>query len=102
MTLPAHTNVIAAPQRGGDRAPQQPAGTAPAGRQHDVRGTIDRRAEGATYSPTLHTSGAAALHPKAGVRRARELSPSLRSQNRPHAQLVEGYKHHLSTAKGAA
>lgn len=92
MTLPANTTVIAAPQRGGDRAPQHLAGTAPAGRQQDVRGTIDRRAEGATYSPTLPTSGAAALHPKAGVRRARELSPSLRSQNRPHAQLVEGYK----------
>lgn len=92
MTLSANTNVIAAPQRGGDRAPQQPVGTMPAGRQQDARGTIDRRAEGATYSPTPPTSGAAALHPTTGVRRARELSPSLRSQNHPHAQLVEGYK----------
>lgn len=99
MTLSANTNVIAAPQRGGDRAPQHPAGTVPAGRQQDARGTIDRRAEGATYSPTLPTSGAAALHPKAGVRRARELSPSLRSQSCQHAQPVEGYGHARSGAR---
>ncbi|MDH0702452.1 hypothetical protein N5D41_13280 [Pseudomonas toyotomiensis] len=89
---PATTIATAVRQHGGGRHPLNLPSTAPAGRLHDSRGgVINRRAEGATTSHPLPASCAAAAHPTTGVRRARELSPSLRSQNRPHAQLVEGY-----------
>ncbi|WP_134677483.1 hypothetical protein [Ectopseudomonas khazarica] len=89
---PAATVATAVRQHGGGRHPLNLLCTAPAGRLQSSRGgVIDRRAEGATSSNTLPASRAAAAHPTPGVRRARELSPSLRSQNRPHAQLVEGY-----------
>ncbi len=89
---PATTIATAVRQHGGGRHPLNLPCTAPAGRLQDSRGgVINRRAEGATSSNTLPASCAAAAHPTTGVRRARELSPSLRSQNRPHAQLVEGY-----------
>lgn len=90
---PATTVANAVRKHGGGRHPLNLLCTAPAGRLQDSSGgVIDRRAEGATSSNTLPASCAAAAHPTTGVRRARELSPSLRSQNRPHAQLVEGYK----------
>jgi hypothetical protein len=89
---PATTIATAVRQHGGGRHPLNLPGTVQAGRLQDSRGgVINRRAEGATSSNTLPASCAAAAHPTTGVRRARELSPSLRSQNRPHAQLVEGY-----------
>lgn len=99
MTLSASTKPVAAPQRGGDRALQHQVNAMQAGRQQDSRGTIDRRDEVATYSQPTPDSCAAAAHPTTGVRRARELSPSLRSQNRPHAQLVEGYATHPDAAE---
>lgn len=100
---PATTVATAVRQHGGGRHPLNLQCTALAGRQQDLRGgVINRRAEGATSSNTLPASCAAAAHPTTGVRRARELSPSLRSQNRPHAQLVEGYTHHQNTEKEAA
>lgn len=90
---PATTLATAVRQHGGGRHPLSLQCTAPAGRLQDSRGgVINRRAEGATSSNTLPASCAAAAHPTTGVRRARELSPSLRSQKRPHAQLVEGYR----------
>lgn len=89
---PATTVATAVRQHGGGRHPLILRCTAPAGRLQDSRGgVINRRAEGATSSNTLPASCAAAAHPTAGVRRARELSPLLRSQNRPPAQLVEGH-----------
>lgn len=89
---PATTVATAVRQHGGGRHPLNLLCTAPAGRLQDSRGgVINRRAEGATSSHPLPAGCAAAAHPTTGVRRARELSPSLRSQNRPHAQLVEGY-----------
>ncbi len=91
---PATTVATAVRQHGGGRHPLNLPCTEPAGRLQDSRGgVINRRAEGATSSNTLPASCAAAAHPTTGVRRARELSPSLRSQNRPPAQLVEGYRH---------
>lgn len=91
---PATTIATAVRQHGGGRHPLNLPCTEPAGRLQDSRGgVINRRAEGATSSLPLPASCAAAAHPTTGVRRARELSPSLRSQNRPHAQLAEGYKH---------
>ena len=89
---PATTVATAVRQHGGGRHPLNLPCTATAGRLQDSRGgVINRRAEGATTSHPLPASCAAAAHPTTGVRRARELSPSLRSQNRPHAQLVVGY-----------
>lgn len=89
---PATTVATAVRQHGGGRHPLNLLRTAPAGRLQDSRGgVIKRRAEGATSSNTLPASCAAAAHPTTGVRRARELSPSLRSQSCQHAQLVEGY-----------
>lgn len=86
---PATTVATAVRQHGGGRHPLNLLCTAPAGRLQSSRGgVIDRRAEGATSSNTLPASRAAAAHPTTGVRRPRELSPSLRSQNRPPAQLV--------------
>lgn len=100
---PATTVAPAVRQHGGGRHPLDLLCTAPAGRLHDSRGgVIDRRAEGATSSNTLPASCAAAAHPTTGVRRARELSPSLRSQSRLHAQLVMGYTHTSTTTKQAA
>lgn len=96
---PASTIANAVRQHGGGRHPLNLPCSVPAGRLQDSRGgVINRRAEGATSSNTLPASCAAAAHPTTGVRRARELSPSLRSQNRPHAQLVEGYTYPLSRA----
>lgn len=90
---PATTIATAVRQHGGGRHPLNLQCTAPAGRLQDSRGgVINRRAEGATSSNTLPASCAAAAHPTTGVRRARELSPSLRSQSCQPAQLVEGYK----------
>ncbi len=90
---PAATPATAVRQHGGGHHPLNLPCTAPAGRLHDSRGgVIDRRAKGATSSNTLPASCAAAAHPTTGVRRARELSPSLRSQSCQHAQLVKGYK----------
>lgn len=90
---PATTVATAVRQHGGGRHPLNLLCTAPAGRLQDSRGgVINRRAEGATSSHPLPASCAAAAHPTTGVRRARELSPSLRSQSCQHAQLVEGYK----------
>lgn len=89
---PATIVATAVRQHGGGRHPLNLPCSVPAGRLQDSRGgVINRRAEGATSSHPLPASCAAAAHPTTGVRRARELSPSLRSQNRPHAQLVEGY-----------
>lgn len=89
---PATTIATAVRQHGGGRHPLNLQCTAPAGRLQDSRGGfITRRAEGATSSHPLPASCAAAAHPTTGVRRARKLSPSLRSQNRPPAQLVERY-----------
>lgn len=89
---PATTVANAVRQHGGGRHPLNLPCTVQAGRLQDTRGgVINRRAEGATSSKTLPASCAAAAHPTTGVRRARELSPSLRSQNCQHAQLVEGY-----------
>lgn len=104
MTLaPATTIATAVRQHGGGRHPLNLLCTVQAGRLQDSRGgVINRRAEGATSSTTLPASCAAAAHPTTGVRRARELSPSLRSQNCQHAQLVEGYKHHRNTDEEAA
>ncbi|WP_457978127.1 hypothetical protein L0Y47_21575 [Ectopseudomonas composti] len=90
---PATTIATAVRQHGGGRHPLNLLCTAQAGRLQDSRGgVINRRAEGATSSHPLPASCAAAAHPTTGVRRARELSPSLCSQNRQHAQLVEGYR----------
>ena len=89
---PATTIATAVRQHGGGRHPLNLLCTPTAGRLQDSRGgVIDRRAKGATSSNTLPASCAAAAHPTTGVRRARELSPSLRSQSCQHAQLVEGY-----------
>ena len=100
---PATTVATAVRQHGGGRRPLNLPRTVQAGRLQDSRGgVINRRAEGATSSHPLPASCAAAAHPTTGVRRARELSPSLRSQNRPYAQLVEGYKHHRNTDEEAA
>ena len=89
---PATTVATAVRQHGGGRHPLNLLCTAPTGRLQDsCGGVINRRAEGATSSNTLPASCAAAAHPTTGVRRARELSPSLRSQIRPPAQLVKGY-----------
>lgn len=89
---PATTVATAVRQHGGGRHPLNMPCTVQAGRLQDSRGgVINRRAEGATSSNTLPASCAAAAHPTTGVRRARELSPSLRSQSCQHAQLVEGY-----------
>lgn len=97
---PATTVATAVRQHGGGRHPLNLPCTVQAGRLQDSRGgVINRRAEGATSSNTLPASCAAAAHPTTGVRRARELSPSLRSQNRPHAQLVEGYATHPDAAE---
>jgi hypothetical protein len=93
---PATTVATAVRQHGGGRRPLNLPCTVLAGRLQDSRGgVINRRAEGATSSNTLPASCAAAAHPTTGVRRARELSPSLRSQSCQHAQLVEGYKAQL-------
>lgn len=100
---PATTVATAVRQHGGGRRPLNLPSTVQAGRLQDSRGgVINRRAEGATSSTTLPASCAAAAHPTTGVRRARELSPSLRSQSCQHAQLVEGYKHHRDTDEEAA
>lgn len=100
---PATTVVTAVRQHGGGRHPLNLPCTAPAGRlMHSRGGVINRRGEAATSSNPLPASCAAAAYPTTGVRRARELSPSLRSTSCQHAQLVEGYKHHQNTAKGAA
>lgn len=97
---PATTVATAVRQHGGGRHPLNLLCTAPAGRLQDSRGgVIDRRAEGATSSNTLPASCAAAAHPTTGVRRARELSPSLRSQSCQHAQLVMGYTSHPDDAE---
>lgn len=89
---PATTVALAVRQHDGGRHPLNLLCTAPAGRLQDSRGgVINRRAEGATSSHPLPASCAAAAHPTTGVRRARVLSPSLRSQSCQHAQLVEGY-----------
>ena len=97
---PATTVATAVRQHGGGRHPLNLLCTAPAGRLQSSRGgVIDRRAEGATSSNTLPASRAAAAHPTTGVRRARELSPSLRSQSCQHAQLVEGYTTHSDDAE---
>lgn len=45
---------------------------------------------------------AALAYPTTGVRRAQELSLSLRSPHSPAAQLVKGYSHHQTTRKEAA
>lgn len=91
---PATTVATAVRQHGGGRHPLNLPCTAQAGRlQYSRGGVINRRAEGATSSNTLPASCAAAAHPTTGVRRARELSPSLCSQSCQHAQLVEGYTH---------
>lgn len=45
---------------------------------------------------------AAVAYPTTGVRRAQELSLSLRSPTPPAAQLVKGYSHHQTTRKEAA
>lgn len=42
------------------------------------------------------------VYPTKGVRRAQELSHSLRSPARPHAQLVVGYTHQLSISRRRA
>lgn len=97
---PATTVATAVRQHGGGRHPLNLLRTAPAGRLQDSRGgVINRRAEGATSSNTLPASCAAAAHPTTGVRRARELSPSLCSQSWQHAQLVEGYTTHPDDAE---
>lgn len=94
---PDTTVATAVRQHGGGRHQLNLQCTVQAGRLQDSRGgVINRRAEGATSSNTLPASCAAAAHPTTGVRRARELSSSLRSQNRPHAQLVEGYTPYTS------
>ena len=89
---PDTTVATAVRQHGGGRHPLNLPCAVQAGRLQDSRGgVINRRAEGATSSHPLPASCAAAAHPTTGVRRARELSPSLRSQSCQLAQLVEGY-----------
>lgn len=81
---------------------QQPRALA-RGRQLTSRGgVINRRCEATSIIHSLFPSSAAAAYPLTGVRRARTLSPSLRFNNRPHAQLVEGYKHPSHAAATAA
>lgn len=90
---PATTVANAVRQHGGGRTPMHLQRTAPDGRlMHSRGGVINRRGEAATSSNPPFASCAAATHPTTGVRRARKSSPSLRSQNCPHAQLVKGYK----------
>lgn len=100
---PATTVANAVRQHGGGRTPMNLQSTAPAGRlMHSRGGVINRRGEAATSSNPMPASCAAAAHPTTGVRRARELSTSLRSTSRPLAQLVEEYTHYQNTAREAA
>lgn len=88
----ANTNVRAVLQHGGGLAHTQQPRTNARGRQLTPRGgVINRRCEATSIIPLPFPSSAAAVYPLTGVRRARKLSPSLRSNNRPHAQLVVGY-----------
>lgn len=94
MTLATATTVVRAVRQhgGGLVHTQQPRANA-RGRQLTSRGgVINRRCEATSIIYSLFPSSAAAAYPLTGVRRARTLSPSLRFNSRPHAQLVVGYK----------
>ncbi|PZW65233.1 hypothetical protein F471_03711 [Pseudomonas sp. URMO17WK12:I1] len=96
MTLATASTVVRAVRQhgGGLVHTQQPRAHA-RGRQRIPRGgAINRRCEATSIIHSLLPSSAAAAYPLTGVRRARTLSPSLRFNNRPHAQLVVGYGHH--------
>lgn len=93
MTQATATTVVRAVRQhgGGLVHTQQPRAHA-RGRQLTPRGgAINRRCEATSIIHSLFPSSAAAAYPLTGVRRARTLSPSLRFNNRPHAQLVVGY-----------
>lgn len=99
----AFTQASAVRLHGGGRAHHAPTTTRPAGRPtRSTGGEIDSRCEAASLIALAYRPCGAHAYPLTGVRRARELSPSLRSQNRPHAQLVEGYTRLPNIAKHAA
>lgn len=84
-------------QHGGGLVHANPPRTTLRGRHHCTSGgAINRRCEAASIIALAFSAPATLAYPMTGVRRARELSPSLRSQNRPHAQLVLGAKPPLS------
>lgn len=93
MTPATATTVVRAVlQHGGGLVHTQQPRAHARGRQLTPRGgVIDRRCEATSIIPLPFPSSAAAVYPLTGVRRARTLSPSLRSNSRPHAQLVVGY-----------
>lgn len=99
----ATTVVRAVRQHGGGLVHTQQPRAYARGRQLTPRGgVINRRCEATSIIHSPFLSSAAAAYPLTGVRRARTLSPSLRSNNRPHAQLAEGYKHPSHAAATAA
>jgi len=101
MTLATATTVVrAVRQHGGGLVHTQQPRAHSRGRQLTSRGgVINRRCEATSIIPLPFPSSAAAVYPLTGVRRARILSPSLRSNNRPHAQLVVGYGHQISRSR---